>query len=370
MSENVIDSGTRRGYGATPERVAAVLDDPRRRLQIAGIPVHAAARTLFALLVLLLVVFPLLVDGYDAYQGAKMLAYAIAVLGLNLLTGFNGQFSLGHSAFFAIGAYTTAMLMAHAGMPYWATLFVSAGVCFIAGFLFGLPALRLEGLYLALATFALATAMPQLLKHDAFEHWTGGVQGLVLDFVEPPSWLPFEMDSDVWKYYFCLIVAALMFWFAWNLLHSRVGRAIIAIRDNPLSAKTMGINNAVFKSTTFGISGLYTGVAGSLLAILDAYVAPDSFTFLLAVLILVGSVVGGVASVFGALFGGLFMLLVPNLSEQWARGLSGLGIANPQGLSWAVYGLFLIFTVYVIPMGAAGLIRMGVHRFARMPNRR
>src|SRR5580693_1237915 len=174
--------------------------------------------------------FPFIASGYHIYQGSQVLIYAIALLGLNLLTGYNGQISLGHGAFFAIGAYTTAILMTKAGMPYWATIPFAALVCFVAGFLFGLPALRLGGLYLALATFALAVATPQLLKYRRLEGWTGGVQGITFAKPDPPPHLP--IDSDQWLYFLCLVVAVPLYVIGWNLLRARSGRALVAIRDH------------------------------------------------------------------------------------------------------------------------------------------
>src|SRR5438067_6650229 len=156
-----------------------------------------------------------------------MMIAAIAVLGLNLLTGFNGQISLGHGAFYAVGAYTAAVLMDHLNMPYWATLPIAAGVCFIVGYLFGLPALRLEGHYLALATFALAVAVPQILKYRHFEWFTNGVQGINIFKPDPPFGLP--LSGDQWMYLVVLAIAVLMFWIARNLLDSRTGRAMMAI---------------------------------------------------------------------------------------------------------------------------------------------
>ena len=154
-------------------------------------------------------------------------------------------------------------------------------VCFVAGFLFGLPALRLEAIYLALATFALAIAAPQILKLSPLEHWTGGVQGIVILKPDAPFGLP--LNQDQWLYFFTLGVALAMFFAAHNLVHSRTGRAIMAIRDNPIAARSMGINTALYKTLTFGVSALYTGVAGALGAIVVQFVAPDSFTFSLSI---------------------------------------------------------------------------------------
>src|SRR5688500_12393858 len=189
-------------------------------------------RKVLLLVVLLLVVcvLPFVVSSYRTFQLTLVMIYAIALLGLNILTGYNGQISLGHGAFYAIGAYTAAILMEHAGAPYWATLPAAGAVCLLAGFLFGLPALRLEGLYLALATFALGVAMPQLLKYKALEGWTGGVQGIVIIKPEAPFGIP--LNADQWLYFFALAISVLMFVIGWNLLRGRVGRALIAIRDH------------------------------------------------------------------------------------------------------------------------------------------
>jgi len=295
---------------------------------------------------------PFVVKNFLVFQLTLALIYAVAILGLNLLTGFNGQFSLGHSAFYGIGAYTAAILMDRADIAYYWTLPAAGAVCFVVGFLFGLPALRLHGIYLALATFALAIAMPQLLKSTPLEPWTGGVQGIVILKPEAPFGLP--LNSDQWLYYFTILTAALMYAGAVNLVRSRTGRAIIAIRDNPIAASAMGVNVALYKSLTFGVSALYTGVAGALGAIAVQFVAPDSFTFNLAIALFVGLVIGGVRSIPGTLFGGLFILFVPNIAEEVSK-----------GLAQAVYGVILIAVIYLMPSGAAGLVRLIVRRTAR-----
>jgi len=288
---------------------------------------------------------PFAVRNFVVFQLTMAMIYAIAILGLNLLTGFNGQFSLGHSAFFGLGAYTAAILIETLGVPYYWTFPAAGAVCFVFGFLFGLPALRLEGIYLALATFALAITMPQILKSTLFEHWTGGVQGIVVIKPDAPFDLP--LSSDQWLYYLTLAIGAIMTACAVNLVRSRSGRAMIAIRDNPIAARAMGIDISLYKTLTFGVSALYTGVAGALSAIVVQFVAPDSFTFALAIGLFVGLVVGGVGSIPGALFGGIFLLFVPNIAEQVSKGLAG-----------AVYGVILIGVIYLMPTGAAGLIRL------------
>jgi branched-chain amino acid transport system permease protein len=298
------------------------------------------------------IVLPFAVKNFVLFQLTLAMIYGVAILGLNLLTGFNGQFSLGHSAFFALGAYTAAIMMDHFEIAYYWTLPAAGLICLVFGFLFGLPALRLEGIYLALATFSLAVATPQILKSTPLEPWTGGVQGIVIIKPDAPFGLP--LSSDQWLYFLTLAVVVLMFVCAANLIDSRTGRAIIAIRDHPIAARAMGINIAFYKSVTFGVSALYTGVAGALGAIVIQFVAPDSFTFTFAIALFVGLVVGGVGSIPGALFGGLFVLFVPNIAEQVSKGLAG-----------AVYGVILILVIYLMPSGSAGLVRLIASKVTR-----
>ena len=305
----------------------------RRQLILLGVLLAAAC------------VLPFVVSNYRTFQFTLVLVYAIALLGLNILTGYNGQISLGHGAFYALGAYCAAMLMDRAGAPYWATVPVAGAVCLVAGFLFGLPALRLEGLYLALATFALGVAMPQLLKFHALEKWTGGVQGIVI--AKPPAPFGLPLNPDQWLYFFTLAITALMFILGWNLVRGRIGRALVAIRDQHIAAEAMGIHNSLYKSLAFGVSAMYTGVAGALGAIAVQFVAPDSFNIFLSIVFLVGIVVGGLASIPGALYGALFIQFVPNIADEISK-------AAP----WAIFGVFMIAFVYLMPTGVAGAIRL------------
>jgi branched-chain amino acid transport system permease protein len=297
---------------------------------------------------------PFVVSNYRTFQFTLVLVYAIALLGLNILTGYNGQISLGHGAFYAIGAYVAAVLMDKFGAPYWLTVPVAGVVCLAAGFLFGLPALRLEALYLALATFALGVAMPQLLKYKHFESWTGGVQGIVIVKPDAPFGLP--LSPDQWLYFFTLAVTVAMFVLGWNLLRGRVGRALVAIRDQPIAASAMGIDTSIYKSLAFGVSAMYTGVAGALGAIAVQFVAPDSFTLVLSIALLVGMVVGGVASIAGPVFGAVFIQFVPNLADQISKAAPG-----------AIYGVFLIAFMFLMPLGINGAIRM---TWARLRSRK
>lgn len=289
---------------------------------------------------------PFLVKNYRVFQFNLVIVYAIAILGLNILTGFNGQISLGHGAFYALGAYTAAILMDRLGWPYWATLPAAFVFCFGFGFLVGFPALRLAGHYLALATFALALAVPPLLKYKKIEWLTGGVQGIVLNKPEPPFTFRFldqSFNADRWLYFFSLAVAALIFLLAWNLLRGRVGRALIAVRDHPIAATAMGINLPLFKSMTFGVSAGVTGLAGALGGIVVAFVSPDSFTVYLSIFLLVGVVVAGLGSIPGAVFGGIFIQFVPNVADEISKSAPA-----------AIYGLFLIVLMYLMPTGVMG----------------
>jgi len=302
------------------------------------------------------VLLPFYFQGFVTFQLTEVMIYGLAILGLNLLTGFNGQFSVGHGAFYGLGAYVTAIMMQRWGVPYYWTLPAAGGVCFVIGVLVGLPALRLQGLYLALVTFAAAVALPQLLKFHGLEGWTGGVQGIVVDQPDAPSFLP--ITSDQWLYFFTLAVVLVMFTGASSLVKSRTGRAIMAIRDHPIAATAMGINAPLYKTLTFGVSALYTGVAGALSALAVQFVAPDSFTLFLSLYFLVGLILGGMGSLPGCLFGGLFVLYVPNIAQEVSRGLAGV-----------IYGVIMLLVIFVMPSGAAGFTRSAVAYVSRWRNR-
>lgn len=301
-------------------------------------------RGLLPLLGLLaLCVIPFALDDYFVFRISVVMGTAIALLGLNLLTGYNGQISLGHGAFYAIGAYATAILMDKVGLPYWTTVPISGVVCLGFGMLFGLPALKLEGLYLALATFALGVALPQLLKYRHLEPLTGGVQGITL--MKPEAPFGIGLSPDQWLYFFTFAWLLACFFFAKGLLKSHSGRAMIAIRDQPIAAVAMGIDVARVKTITFGVSAMYTGIAGALSAISVQFVAPDSFTLAVSIELLVGIVVGGIGQLAGAIYGAMFIRFVPSITEGISQSATG-----------AIYGLVLIAFVYLMPYGIAGFI--------------
>ena len=341
-------------HSAASAAGASLAAGPHRAAQRQAEAPRARAwrRARLAALLGLACVLPFAMDDYRVFQFTLVFIYAIALLGLNLLIGFNGQFSLGHGAFYAIGAYTAAILIQYAQVGYLWTLPAAGAVCGVAGFLFGIPALRIRGMYLALATLALALATPPLLKYKAFEAYTGGVQGISIDKPAAPFGLP--LGADQWLYFLSLAVLIVAVLIAHNLLRGRTGRAIMAIRDHHTAAEAMGIDTALYKSLTFGVSASYTGVAGALSCIVVNFVAPDSFTVFLSITFLVGSVVGGLASISGAIYGAFFIQFIPNVADAMSK-------AAP----WAIYGLFLIAFMFVMPAGIAGFLKMAWLRARR-----
>ena len=297
---------------------------------------------------LLAVVIPFFFGPYRVSQFTLVLIYAVAVLGLNLLVGYSGQISLGHGAFFALGAYTCAILLDRTGIHYLLTIPAAGLVCFIAGFALGLPALRLRGLYLALVTLAIAIATPVLLRR--FDSLTGGSQGLAVEQPTAPGWS--GLADDQYLYFLSLVVAAPLFWFAAGVVRRDVGRALIAMRDDETAAKTMGVQLATYKTRAFGLSSTFAGIAGALFVFSNGFVAPESFTLVVSFSFLAAVVVGGLATVAGALFGALFIVFIPVWSADVNDALSGV-----------IYGAALIACMYVFRSGIMGLLRSG---FARL----
>ena len=289
------------------------------------------------------ILIPFVTADYLIFQYTLVLIYGIAIMGLTILSGYNGQFSLGQVAFFAIGAYTAAILLQNDLVSYPLTLPIAGIISFAFGFVFGLPALRLHGIYLALATFALSVATPQILKLTPLIPYTGGVNGIVLTKPQPPLGLP--LSDDQWLYIFTLFVALTMYGFAILLMRSRSGRALLAIRDHPVAAQSMGINTAVYKATAFGLSGCYAGVGGALLAIVMQYVSPDSFAIHVSIIFFVGMVLGGYLWLPGAFFGALFVVFLPGASEGFPKGSEGI-----------VFAGLMIVTVFVMPSGLFGFL--------------
>jgi branched-chain amino acid transport system permease protein len=298
---------------------------------------------------------PHFVSDFHSRDLAEAGTFFIAIVGLNILTGYTGQISLGHGALMAVGGYTTAALVVH---EHWRDVWtiplagVAAG---IVGFLIGLPALRLSGIYLALATFAFAIAIPSLLKK--FSGLTGGGQGLRMIEQAPlqvtglsgtVTLFGHSTSQNHFLYYLTWGIGLAGFVIAWLIVRGRLGRTFRAVRDSEVAAASAGIDLARTKTLAFAISGVYAGVAGALFAIQAEIVNPLSFTFLLSILLLVGTVVGGLGSLPGMVVGALFVQYLPNVSTH---------VSSKPGVPDFVYGAAIIIVMILLPTGVGGLLR-------------
>jgi len=286
-------------------------------------------------------------------------------MGLNLLTGYSGQISLGHGALVAVGAYTAAVLMTEFGVPVYLAVLGAGLLTGSVGFLLGIPALRLTGPYLAIATLAMMLALPQILKLDGVREWTGGVQGVLLETPRVPGALDDLVSDRQWLYYSCMVPALLMTAIAWSITRSRLGRAFVALRDTEIGAQHMGINVPLYKMTAFGLSALFAGIGGGLFVYTEAFMSPDTFEIILSITMLVVVVLGGLASIVGAVIAAIIMTFRNDLVDF----LASLGILEvpgalmpgqeqpPDTLTGALYGLILVITMITMPRGIAGFLR-------------
>lgn len=301
---------------------------------------------------------PLLVTDFQLFRLTNILVYAIALLGMNILVGYNGQISLGHGAFYALGAYTTVLLMVHAGVPHWVAIPVAGGICLVVGFLFSLPLLRLAPVHLAMATFAMGMVLPTIAKWKWLEPWTGGGQGLGLDMPTAPPGVPLRFEQ--WLYLLTLALLALSLLLAANLLRGRVGRAAIAIRDHPIAARSMGVDTVYYKAAIFGISAMLVGMAGALAALSFRYVAPGLFGIFVSFGFLIGAAVGGLATLSGAIYGAVFLQYIFLVVGVTARSLQ-------TSSTPLVYGVVLVLFLCFFPNGVAGLVNRVWARLRRAP---
>jgi branched-chain amino acid transport system permease protein len=287
-------------------------------------------------------------------------AFAVAVLGLNLVTGYSGQISLGHSAFFGLGAYTSAILVANYKWAFYLTLPVVLVAGGLVGFLVGLPALRLRGLYLALVTLALAIAFPSIAKSSQLAKLTGGANGKTVNSLrqwKPPGWLPFHVTSDGWRFLVLSVIATALFLAASNAVRSRVGRALMALRDNETGAVASGVHPAAMKTSAFAVSAGFAAVGGSMQLLAIPIVGPDSGGFIIAIELITGLVIGGVGTIPGAVFGALAIVWLPELTKTWGGYVPGFGENEAPLLANAAYGLLLILVIFVMPGGIASSVR-------------
>jgi branched-chain amino acid transport system permease protein len=287
---------------------------------------------------------------------AEMGVYFIAILGLNIVTGYTGQISLGHGAFMAVGGYTTAILVADHGVRDLWTIPLAGLVAAVAGILVGIPALRLTGLYVALVTFGLAVATPQLLQWDKLEGLTGGNEGIQL-FAEESllgkGFADVEFLGKTFSFteavsYLTWGVGGFMLVVAWLVLRGGPGRAFRAVRDSEIAAASSGINLAAYKVGAFGLSAFFAGVAGSLYVIGGTFVNPGTFPVVLSLTILVGAVVAGLGSLWGTAIGAAVVTFLPDVVGEFS---------TATGAPDTFYGLVLILLILLLPTGVAGGVR-------------
>jgi branched-chain amino acid transport system permease protein len=333
-----------------------------------------------ALACLILLWLPNRLSDFHTSQVAYVAIYAIALLGLNVLTGYTGQISLGHGAFMAIGGYTTATLVLHRGVKDLWTIPLAALLAGVVGLLFAIPALRLSGPYLALATFAVAVATPAVIKKldDVKVHThalgvtgktglTGGSQGLQLfgsadltGAISGVTVLGHHLTPFEWYYYLSWTLALVLFVAAWVLTASPFGLATRAIRDSEVAAASSGVSPAFYKTLAFGISAFYAGVAGSLFAIASTGVSPSSYAVTLSITLVIGLAVGGLGWLPGAVVGAAFIQYLPDIAQH---------VTKRPGAPSVVYGVVLIAVMLVLPAGFGGLMRQGAALTSRLIRR-
>ncbi len=306
-----------------------------------------------------LAVLPFLIPNYYIYMINYMAIHVIVTVGLNILVGYTGQISLGHAGFFAIGAYLTVLFMTNWHFPFLLALILAALIAAFFGFILGLPALRLEGPYLAIATLGFGMAITQVIgRWQVF----GGRMGLEV----PDLTLgPYVVSDDRQLYFLIIPITFLMVMGARNLMKTRVGRAFIAIRDSDIAAETMGVNLMLYKTMAFAVSAFYTGIAGGLMAFLLGFISPSSFNFILSIYFLAFVIVGGLGSIFGSIMGGVVMTWlilvldkvqeIPHLgealvsfSERW------MNVAGLPNIASIIFGLIIILLVVFEPLGLYG----------------
>jgi branched-chain amino acid transport system permease protein len=300
---------------------------------------HLASAIFLAVGIAVIAVLPSFMGNFETRNMSQVGLYFIALLGLNIVTGYSGQISLGQGAFMGVGGYTTAYFAFEHGWSVWWTIPIAAAIAGVSGFLFGLPALRLHGPYLALGTFALAVAFVDLVRSDRFVDVTGGSQGLFFGLPTAPYY-------ETWG------IALGLLLLAWFLLSGKLGRSLRAVRDAELAAVSSGLNPAVFKTTAFALSAAYAGVAGALLAIHLGSVNALVFLPTLSITLLVGTALGGFGLLFGTIFGALFIQYAPLKAEEWGLDID---LATPLPPS-VTYGVFLLLVLFLVPGGAAQLV--------------
>jgi len=310
-------------------------------LRILGVALLGAA---------IVVLLSIKLNAFRDYQIAEIAVYVTAIAGLTVLTGLSGQISLGNGAFMAIGAYTTALLLAHLGWPFVAVLVVAGLACAATGAIVGVAAARLHGPYLAGVTLMLGVALPFLAF--VYPSTLGGDQGLNVVYTQP-SFLGANFPLTRWQAWISSAVALVVLVLLANLGRSRVGRNWRAVRDDEVAAALAGINVAQARVLAFVVSAACAGLAGALLAIITALVAPGAFTITLSIALLTGAVIGGLGTLFGAIWGSLVIVLVPVYATDVATS-HGLSTTVASNIPVAAYGVVLILVMLIFPQGIQG----------------
>ena len=326
-------------------------------------------------LAVLLLVFPFVHDWpvfgrfiseFRTFNAAMFAVWLLVVLSMNLLTGYSGQISLGHAAVVLVGAYMTGILVDQYSIPMPVSIALAAAFTgLVGGVVIGLPASRLTGPYLAIATFALVITFPQILKLNLIDGWTNGALGIRIREVGAPGLVDGFLDQAQWLYYVTMFVALIMAVLFWNLTHSRFGRAFVALRDSEIGAEQMGINVPMYKALAFGISSFYAGLAGGLFFMVQTFVGPESLGFQQSFLFLVAIVIGGLGTILGSVFGAFFLTFQAEVIDgipRWAESLEGRVpfvsfVPDLDRLRGVIYGGLLVITVLTFPRGLAGFVQ-------------
>jgi branched-chain amino acid transport system permease protein len=308
-----------------------------------------------ALFLIFLLIFPFFANDYLLYIANMIGIAVIASVGLNILTGFTGQISLGHAAFAGVGGYSLAILMTRLDLSFWVALPLSGLIAAAAGLIIGIPSLRVKGLYLCIATLA-----AQFILEYIFTNWDSMTRGIRGINVPPPSLGDFVINNERRFYYLTLILAIIAVFYARNLVRSRVGRAFVAIRDRDLAAEIIGIHLFRYKLTAFAISSFYAGIAGALLVSFMRIVTPEHFPFHLSIQYLAMVIVGGLGSVLGSIFGAVFMTLVPEILNVLAGALKDVIKGGAQliiPMKEVVFGTLIVLFLIFEPRGLAEIWR-------------
>lgn len=341
-----------------------------KRTYYEDIELFSSGTILFWTIVLLIALFgaPLFLSGYHIYLFSIIMVHVIVAVGLNILVGNTGQIALGHAGFFAIGAYGTVLLMTMLNFPFFAALIAAAFIAAFFGFILGLPALRLEGPYLAIATLAFGLAIMHIIGHTQIFGGRQGVAAPMLDIGIPQLGLSWMLFSETSLYYLILIITIIMVLLAVNILKTRAGRAFVAIRDSEIAAEVIGINQTFYKTLAFAVSAFYAGIAGGLFAFVLGFFDPFTFNLILSVIFLVMVVVGGLGSVMGSITGAVLITylmydlfkninevpvlgnLILHVSRNW---LSATG--SMDNFNMIALGLVMIGIIIFEPLGIFGV---------------